>query len=159
MDTLFTDTEVVLVAIHATADGQPFLVGLVGDLLARAAHYRTRVGIIGGSGSLLTFDGGPRLLDSSEFRFKNRVEAGAQADVLAALRADEGDADWFYASPAFVYGAHAPGVQTGTYRIGSDVLLRNPSGISEISGPDFASAVLDEVQSPRHHRRRFTAAH
>jgi putative NADH-flavin reductase len=156
---LFADADVVLVAVHALADGEPLLLPLLPDLLANAAAYGRRLGIIGGSGSLLATEGGPRLLDSPDFTFKKKADSAAQADVLAALRAARTEADWFYASPAFVYGAHAPGQRLGRYRIGGDVLLRNAEGKSEISGPDFASAIVDEIEQPRHHRARFTAAY
>jgi putative NADH-flavin reductase len=156
---LFADADVVLVAVHGSVDGRPFLVHLVPDLLALAAEHGTRLGFIGGSGSLHTTEGGPRLIDSPDFTFKNRTEAAAQAQVLDALRAADTEADWFYVSPAFVYGAHAPGERTGSYRVGGDVLLTGSDGRSEISGPDFARAIVDELETPAHSRTRFTVAH
>jgi putative NADH-flavin reductase len=81
------------------------------------------------------------------------------AEVLDTLRTTQTNANWFYISPAYVYGAHAPGKRLGTYRVGGDVILKNAAGKSEISGPDFASAVLDEIEVPKHHRTRFTVAY
>ncbi|NLE17229.1 MAG: NAD-dependent epimerase, partial [Propioniciclava sp.] len=49
--------------------------------------------------------------------------------------------------------------ETGEYRTSDDVLLRSPDGSSQISAADLALAVLDEIEQPRHHRRRFHAAH
>jgi putative NADH-flavin reductase len=156
---LFADADTVVIALHATADGQPFLIDLVPGLLALAVEHDTRLGFIGGSGSLLVAEAGPRLLDSPDFGFKHRVDSSAQADVLAALRTAETGADWFYVSPAYVYGAHAPGEPRGRWRVGGDVLLTGEDGRSAISGPDFAAAVVDEIETPRHRRTRFTVAY
>jgi putative NADH-flavin reductase len=159
MNALFAEADVVVVAVHATADGQPFLIRTVPNLLALASEHGKRLGFIGGSGSLLVAEGGPRLLDSPDFSFKNRVDSAAMADILDALRAAQTNADWFYVSPAYIYGAHAPGERHGTYRVDADVILKNAAGKSEISGPDFASAVLDEIEAPRHRRTRFTVGY
>jgi uncharacterized protein len=69
------------------------------------------------------------------------------------------EADWFFVSPAGAFGSYNPGVATGRYRVGGDVLLTDPEGKSEISGPDFALAFVDEIEAPRHHRTRFTVAY
>ena len=55
--------------------------------------------------------------------------------------------------------ALAPGERTGQYRVGGDQLLPGtgdaPAGISVA---DLAVAIVDEVQTPRHTRQRFTVA-
>jgi putative NADH-flavin reductase len=67
--------------------------------------------------------------------------------------------DWFYLSPAASFGAWIPQNVTGSYRTSHEVLLKDEDGTSEISGADLALAVLDEIEEPRHQRRRFHAAH
>jgi uncharacterized protein len=52
-----------------------------------------------------------------------------------------------------------PGERTGHYRLGGDELLVDEQGASRITMEDFAIAMLDEAESPRHPRQRFTAAH
>ena len=47
----------------------------------------------------------------------------------------------------------------GTYRVGGDVLLSDENGVSEISGADFAHAIIDEVESPSHRRARMSVAY
>jgi hypothetical protein len=86
-------------------------------------------------------------------------EAGSAAEVLEALRADATGADWFFVSPAAGFGSYNPGTPTGKYRVGGDILLTDESGKSEISGADFALAFVDEIETPRHHRTRFTVAY
>lgn len=156
---LFTEADVVISAVHGSADGKPFLPGLVPDLLELAAEHGTRLGFVGGAGSLQVVPGGPRLVDSPDFDPRYKVEASSQADVLDALRAADSSADWFYISPAAFYGAHVPGKRTGSYRTGGDILLADPAGKSEIGGEDFAIAFLDEIERPAHHKARFTVAY
>ena len=90
-------------------------------------------------------------------RFK--AEASSQVRVLDALRAADTSADWFYLSPPTGFGAHVPDERTGSYRTGNDVLLTNDAGKSEIGGADFAIAVIDEIERPKHHKARFTVAY
>ena len=80
-------------------------------------------------------------------------------DVLDALEAAPETLDWFYVSPAASFGAWVPAPVTGSYRISDDVLLKEENGESVISGDDLALAVVDEIENPRHHRRRFHVAH
>jgi len=84
---------------------------------------------------------------------------GGQADVLAALRETAADVDWFYLSPAASFGSAAPGEATGRYRIGGDVLLTDADGNSNISGADYATAFVDEIEKPAHRRQRFSVAY
>jgi putative NADH-flavin reductase len=82
---------------------------------------------------------------------------GAQktAAFLDALRV-EPDLDWTFVSPA---AKLAPGERTGKYRIGGDQLLTDESGESHISLEDYAMAMLDEIEQPRHRRKRFAVAY
>ena len=159
LDGVFTDGDVVIVATHGALDGEPFLVKFVPDLLALAAEHGTRLGFVGGAGSLQVAPGGPRLIDTPEFPDEYKPEASAHALVLEALRADTSGADWFYVSPAAVFGAWAPGERTGSFRVGDDLLLTDSEGNSTIGGADFAIAILDEVERPAHSRARFTVAY
>ena len=75
----------------------------------------------------------------------------AGADKLAALRTQT-EIDWTFISPAAMF---APGERTGQYRVGSDQLLVGADGKSRISQEDYAIALLDEIESPRHRCQRF----
>lgn len=155
---VFADADVVIVAIRASLDERPFLPGHTGALLALAREHGTRLGFVGGAGSTLLGPDGPRVLDTPDFPDAHKPEASAQADLLELLRADESGADWFYLSPAAAFGAAAPGRHTGSYRVSDDILLRDADGRSEISGADFAIAMLDEIERPAHRRARFHVA-
>ena len=54
---------------------------------------------------------------------------------------------WTYVSPP---GRSAPGERTGRYRTGTDELMVDGAGDSAISMEDYAVAILDEVETPRH---------
>ncbi|CAM4167746.1 NAD(P)-dependent oxidoreductase [Janibacter anophelis] len=104
--------------------------------------------------------GGPRLVDTPDFHDDWKPEALSHAKVLDALRSDAPDElDWFYVSPAALFGAFAPGETTGSYRLGGDELVTTEDGTSEISGTDFALAFVDEIEQRKHPRQRFTVAH
>ena len=109
--------------------------------------------VVGGAASLKTGDG-KRLFDSPHFPDAYRAEAGAGIAFLDALTASEG-LDWTFLSPAMVFDA---GPRTGTYRTGKDDLLTDKDGSSFISFADYAVAMADEIETPRHHRERFTVA-
>lgn len=52
-----------------------------------------------------------------------------------------------------------PGTRTGKFRIGKDVLLKDAQGQSRISMEDYAVAMLDELERPKHVRSQFTVAY
>jgi hypothetical protein len=54
-------------------------------------------------------------------------------------------------SPAFRFGAHAPGERLGRCRFGDDVTVAPGDG-GEISGPDYAFGFVDLVEKGDHHR-------
>ena len=151
------DADVIVVAVHHSA-GQNDLRDALPSLLATAERGNLRLGIIGGAGSLFTEESGPRLLDSG-FPDAWRPEAEAAARTLEELRESDTAADWFYVSPAEVYGSFAPGQRRGTYRLGRDVIVRDADGQSVIGGEDLAVAVVDELETPAHHKTRFTLAY
>jgi putative NADH-flavin reductase len=156
---LAAKSDVLVVAVHGSADGKPFLLPLVPSLLEAAAEGGARIGVVGGAGSLHVAEGGPRLIDTPDFPDAYKAEAGSHALVLDALRAADSDADWFYVSPAAEFGAWVPGERTGTFRIGGDVLLSDADGRSFISGADYAIAFVDEIDNHAHHKARLTVAY
>lgn len=157
------DADVIVISIRfapgGSGDGGVKLLDAFPALTRAAAAHGARLGVVGGAASLLVAEGGPRLIDTPEFPDQFKGEAGSAAEVLEALRADATGADWFFVSPAAAFGSYNPGEPTGKYRVGGDILLTDESGKSEISGADFALAFVDEIESPRHHRTRFTVAY
>ncbi|MET7477036.1 NAD(P)H-binding protein [Streptomyces sp. NPDC005648] len=156
---LAAKSDVVVVAVHGSVDGEPFLLPLVPSLLAAAAEGGARIGVVGGAGSLRVAEGGPRLIDTPDFPDVFKPEAGSHAQVLEQLRAADSGGDWFYVSPAAEFGSWVPGERTGTFRLGGDVLLSDADGKSFISGADYAIAFVDEIDEPTHRQARFTVAY
>lgn len=124
--------------------------------LAAALGDDIRLGVIGGAGGSLVAPGGPRLVDTPEFSDDYKDEALEMAGVLDDLQASDVVGDWFYVHPAGGFGPWNEGERTGSYRDGGDVLVTDENGESNISGPDLAVAVLDEIETPQHPRGRFT---
>lgn len=65
------------------------------------------------------------------------------------------DLDWLFVSPAGNY----PGEKLSHYRVGGEFALFDDNGNSAISGADFASAIVDEIETPTHHRRHINVAY
>lgn len=72
--------------------------------------------------------------------------------LLKLLRADQ-QLDWTFFSPAIFIG---PGERTGKFRLGGDQVVTAADGKSSISYDDYAIALVDELEKPRHVRKRFT---
>jgi len=107
-----------------------------------------------GAGSLLRKDG--------RTHFDYMAERGIQpptskpaALALAEIR-KVSDLDWTAISPP---ASIQPGERTAKFRLGLDNLIEDDEGESRISREDFAIAILDEIEKPRHIRQRFTAAY
>ena len=64
--------------------------------------------------------------------------------------------EWSFLSPS---AGVFPGQRTGKFRLGADQLLMNALGESRISVEDYAMAMIDEVEKPKHIRRRFTVGY
>ncbi|MGW3547038.1 NAD(P)-dependent oxidoreductase [Janibacter hoylei] len=154
-----TDADDLVVATHGADVGGSPLVDHVARLTAAAVEHGARLSFVGGAGSLHVTKGGPRLVDTPDFHDDWKPEALSHAKVLDALRAGPEELDWFYVSPAALFGSFAPGETTGRYRLGGDELVTDAEGNSEISGTDFALAFVDEIEQGKHRRQRFTVAH
>lgn len=154
---LAADHDVLVFAVQHAAE--PDLVELLPSIARSAEASGTRLGFVGGAGSTLVAEGGPRLVDTAEFPEAYRPEALAGAATLDWLRADDGGLQWFFVSPAGTFGAWAPGEATGAYRTSDELFLVDDQGVSEISGADFALAFVDEIVEPRHVNQRFHVAH
>ena len=113
-----------------------------------------RLLLVGGAASLQLPDGS-LLLDSPNFPNEYRATAQGAYTALQILRAQT-ELSWAYLSPAAVI---FPGGQTGQFRLGGDQLLMDANGDSRISTGGYAVALLDEVQQPQQHNRRFSVAY
>ncbi|MFD1713168.1 NAD(P)-dependent oxidoreductase [Amnibacterium flavum] len=152
------DTDAVIDALSPRGDMAGKLEGIVNDLVNLLEGTSTRLGVVGGASSLLVSEGGPRLIDTAPPAPEVADEIQTGITVLQLLSDYTGQVDWFYVSPAALFGSWAPGEATGTYRTSDDILLVDDEGISQISGADFAKAIVDEIETPSHHQSRFHVA-
>jgi len=143
------DHDVVVSATGPSRTGgshEPWLAA-VRTLVENAAD--ARVLFVGGAGSLHLPDG-TRLLDSEGFPPEYRAEALSGAAALETFRGAPDDLDWTFLSPAPVI---LPGERTGRYQVSDET----PAG-EQVSAEDYAVALVDEIEEPRHRRARFTVA-
>ena len=109
--------------------------------------------VVGGAASLEVAPG-KRLLDQPDFPEAYKEEATKGAAALDLLRGLS-DLEWTFLSPSALF---VPGERTGTFRLAKDELLTTAEG-SSISYEDYAIAMVDELEVPKHVRQRFTVGY
>ena len=149
---LIAGHDAVISAFNPGKDGSGTGAGSIIEAVKRSGVGRLLV--VGGAGSL-EIAPGKRLVDQPDFPAQWKHGALRTAAFLEQLRG-ETEFDWAFVSPAALL---APGERTGAYRLGGDQLLTDSNGESRISLEDYAVAMLDEVERPRHHRERFSVAY
>jgi hypothetical protein len=119
----------------------------------KQAHVK-RLIIVGGAGSL-EVSPGVQLVDTPNFPPDYRDAALAHREALRIYQKEK-DIEWTYLSPA---AEIAPGERTGNFRTGTNQLITDAQGKSFISMEDYAVAILDELENPKHIRERFTVGY
>lgn len=116
-----------------------------------------RMIVVGGAGSLYANEN-EQLVDSPDFPADIKPGATAARDYLNILK-EEKELDWVFFSPAIEMH---PGVtigRTGKYRLGKDQPVFDENMVSKLSPEDVAVVLIDEIEKPKHHKERFTAAY
>ena len=151
--------DAVVASLAPRGDMAGRLVEVYRELARLSAEAGARYLQIGGFSSLRPAPGAPRFVEG-EIPEQYRAEAleGEASRVMLVEEAPE-ELDWVFVSPAGAYGAWAAGERTGTYRVGGEVALFDAEGGSNISGADFASAIVDEIETPDHHREHLSVAY
>ncbi|WP_174534427.1 NAD(P)-dependent oxidoreductase [Micromonospora chalcea] len=131
--------------------------GLDPEFFVRAAdallHGLTRAGVprlvaIGLFATLTDARGRPLHDDPAVLPAELRPFALSHAAGLDRLRATDTTVDWLVLTPPAALNVDGP--RTGRYRLGGE---RAPAS-AHLSYADLAVAVVDEIESPRHHRTR-----
>lgn len=156
---LIPGADVVVAALSPRGDMAGRLVETYRELARLSAEAGARYLQIGGFSSLRPAPGAPRFVEG-EIPEQFRDEA-LEGEATRAMLVDEApsDLDWVFISPAGSYGAWAAGERTGKYRVGDEVALFDDAGESSVSGADLALAVLDEIDTPAHHRSHIGIAY
>lgn len=107
---------------------------------------------VGGAGTLFCAPG-LRVVDSGAI--PDAIMGGVKSlgEFYLNTLMNENDIDWIFFSPA---GTLEQGKRTGKFRLGKDDLIIDENGISHISVEDYAVAMVDELENPKHHCERFT---
>jgi len=109
-----------------------------------------RLIVVGGAGGL-NIAPGLTLVDSEYMPEPYKPIARAHVKAFNVLKAST--IDWTYFAPAAFF---EPGQRTGEFRLGKDELISNTQQESRISMEDYAVALVDELEKPRHRRQRFS---
>lgn len=112
----------------------------------------TRLLVVGGAGSLYVKPG-VTVMDTGVLPEAIMPGVKGLAEVYYNQLKPETTLDWAFFSPA---GNIAPGERTGNFRLGKDDLIVNDKGESNISVEDYAVAMINELETPQHHKERFT---
>jgi putative NADH-flavin reductase len=112
-----------------------------------------RLIVVGGAGGLNVAPG-VALVDSGYLPEPYQPIARAHIKALNVLKASK--IDWTYLAPAAYF---LPGERTGKFRLGNDELIANSQQESRISMEDYAIALVDELENPRHRRQRFSVGY
>ena len=112
---------------------------------------------IGGAGSLYIAPN-IQLVDTPEFPKEIFDGANAARHYLEIIK-EEKELDWAFFSPAIEMHQGTKTGRTGKYRLGLENPVFNEEQRSILSVEDLAVVIADEVENPKHHQVRFTAAY
>jgi uncharacterized protein len=157
------EAQVVVGALSPRGDQVGALAKAYAALAAQARDIGARLVLVGGFSCLRREAGAPRMIEGETFPPDVPPEVVAEArenvDVLNRLLADKSGLDWLFVSPGMEFSAWMPGEDLGRYRVGGEVALFDEAGRSAISGPDYALAVLDEIETPKYRRAHIGVAY
>jgi putative NADH-flavin reductase len=122
-------------------------------IVAAARRSKVRLLIVGGAGSLYVAPG-VQLIDTPQFPAEWKQGALAAREALRRVQAEQ-ELDWTFVSPPVFL---TPGEHEGPYRLGGDEVLMAGEQPAGITVGDLARAIVDEIETRRHVRRRFTVA-
>jgi uncharacterized protein len=143
--------DVVVSAYAPPQENTDLLVGVTERQVAAVKKARVpRLIVVGGAGSLEVAPG-VSLIASGHLPPAWLPIAQSHEKALTVLK--KSDINWTYFSPAAFFEA---GERTGKFRLGTTGLIANEKGESRISLEDYAIALVDEIEKPKHERAQFT---
>ena len=143
--------DAVISAYAPPQDDVDAIVGVTQRQVEALNHgSNARLIVVGGAGGL-NVGPGVTLIDSGYLPEPFLPIAKAHTKALNVLRAST--IDWTYLAPAAYF---EPGTRTGKFRLGTDELIANEQQESRISMEDYAIALVDELEKPKHRRQRFS---
>ena len=113
-----------------------------------------RLIVVGGAGQLEVAPG-VTLIKSGYLPAEYIPIATSHEKAAEVLKASSG-INWTYIAPGAYF---VPGERTGKYRTGTNNLVSDEKGESKISFADYAIALVDEVEKPKHERQLFSVGY
>jgi uncharacterized protein len=110
--------------------------------------------VVGGAGQLEVAPG-VTLIKSGYLPAEYIPIATSHEKAAEALKASNG-INWTYIAPAAFF---IPGERTGKYRTGTNNLVADEKGESKITYADYAIALVDEIEKPKHERALFSVGY
>lgn len=147
--------DVVVSAYAPPADNTDALVDVTDRQIeaVKKAGGKACLTVVGGAG-LLEVAPGVTLVKSGHLPAEYLPIATAHERALDVLRAS--DISWTYLSPAAYF---VQGERTGKFRLGTKELVADAKGESRISFQDYAIALVDEIEKPKHERASFSVGY
>lgn len=144
-------------AINASArldmDSEEFFVGAAKALIAGLTKAGVSRFLTLGIASALETSPGVRVMDAPDFPEPYRVFTQGHVAEFEVLRDTAAGLDWLVVVPPMELDAAGP--RTGRYRTAEGRVI---DGSGHIAHADLAIALLDEIESPRHHRIQLAVA-
>lgn len=155
VDPVLIEADAAVLTVRLAPGEEERLAPLTRGFLDSAARNGTRVLVVGGSAPLRSPKHPERLLIDDPDHVPEAWKSIAQASLDQFHACQEHPyTGWVYLSPPAVF---EPGERSGVYQRGTTTLVTDANGVSRITAPDFAIAVLDELENPRN-EQHFTVA-
>lgn len=157
LDEIIAKHDIVLSAMRPPSGMELSMVEMTNRIIDASNHTQTRFIIVGGAAPLITPDAPEHtVLTKPNFLPESSVAIAhaSQAKYESALP-KLGSLGTYFCPPAML----VPGERTGTYRTHPNTLVVDADGNSQISMEDYAVALFDEIETPKHTGRHFTAAY
>lgn len=140
---------------RADVPAETFYVGAAHALLDGLTRAGVGRLLVVGIGTTLETAPGVRVLDAPDFPADFRAFSLGHAAELDLFHTANTEIDWLMVTPPPVFlDDEAP--RTGRYRIGGNQVLTGSAGFSYA---DLAVALIDEIETPKHHRSQVAVAH
>ena len=154
---VLAEVEAAVLTIRLAPGEEHRLAVLTRGVLDVAERHGTRALIVGGSAPLRSPSRPDRLLIDDPEHVPKAWRTIAQASLEQYRACQEHPyTGWVYLSPPALF---EPGERSGSYLRGTTTLVTDAHGVSRITAPDFAIAVLDELEDPSNERHFTVAQH
>jgi putative NADH-flavin reductase len=146
--------DIVVSAYQPPADNTDALIDVTGRQIEAVKKAGVpRLIVVGGAGQLEVAPG-VTLIKSGYLPAEYLPIAISHEKAAQVLK--DSNINWTYIAPAAYF---VPGDRTGKYRTGTNNLVADEKNDSRISFADYAIALVDEIETPKHERALFSVGY